>query len=356
MSDEGASSEKNPVRTAIAGLGRAGWNIHAKALQKRTDFKVAAVIDQDEARRKEAEATFAGCRAYSEWKEFLKDPHGAELVIVATPSVAHGPMSIEALKAGLNVLVEKPMAIGVKEADRMIAAARKARRILTVHQNHRTDAELHQLLALVNSGLLGRVFMIKNNGNGFRRRNDWQTLRKYGGGMLNNTCPHNIDQVLQLLQSPVKDVWGDLQQCVNPGNVEDHVKILIRGKNGRVIDLEVSGACAHPQPAWLVMGSLGTLVQQGEEFFLKYLDPATLPKLKVADTPAVPERKYGVVGGETLVWNEKRVPAGPPEMAVDFYARLYDSLRLKKKLFVTPESVREVIRVIALARRGTKFP
>ena len=311
MSDPSSTPSTTPIRTAIAGLGRAGWKIHALTIQKRTDFQLVAVIDQDAGRRAEAESTFPGCRAFADWKVFLKEKNGAEFVVIATPSIAHGPMSIEALKAGLHVMSEKPMAMNVKEAERMIAAAKKAKRILTIHQNHRSDAELHHLLAIINSGILGKVFMIKMCGNRFSRRNDWQTLRKYGGGTLNNTCPHNIDQVLQLLQSPVKDVWGDLQACITAGNADDHVKVLIRGKSGRVIDLEVSDACALPQPAWVMMGTLGTLVQEGKEFVIKYLDPSKLSKLKVMDTVAVPDRKYGVIGGETLEWNEKRVPACP---------------------------------------------
>jgi scyllo-inositol 2-dehydrogenase (NADP+) len=350
-----SASTEGPIRTAIAGLGRAGWGIHARTVQYRTDFKIVSVVDPEPERLKEAETTFPGCRVHQNWKSFLKNPNDAELIVIATTSNTHCPMSLQALKSGLHVLVEKPMALNVQEADRMIAAAKKARRILTVHQNRRTDAELHHLVSIINSGILGRVFMIKQLTSSFSRRNDWQTLRKFGGGTLNNTCPHTIDQCLFLLQSPVQDVWGDLQAVVTAGDAEDHVKIMIRGKSGRVIDMEVSDACAVKQPHWLVMGTLGTLVSEDKDFVIKYLNPDKLPELKVNPTPAVPRRKYGVIGGETLEWLEKRVPAGPAEFQVNFYDRLFASIRGKEKLFVTPESIREQIRVIELARKGTKF-
>jgi len=345
-----------PVKIAIAGLGRAGWGIHAVALKSRADFQVVAAIDAQPERRQEAEQTFPGCRSHAEWKDFLKDTNGAELVIVATQSHMHGPMALEALKAGLHVLVEKPMAMNAREADKMIAAAKKAKRLLTVHQNHRCDAQFHNLKQIIDSGLLGKVYYIKYISNHFRRRNDWQTLRKYGGGTLNNTCPHTIDQCLFLLGTPAVSVWGDLQAAISAGNAEDHVKVLMRGKNGRVVDMEVSCAYAFDQPQWQVFGTLGSLQQQGKEFAIKYLDPATLPELKVVDTIAVPNRAYGVIGGEMLQWQEKRVPSDPPELKVDFYARLHDTLRNKAKPFVTAESVREQIRVIELSRKGTKFP
>ncbi len=156
------------------------------------------------------------------------------------------------------------------------------------------------------------------------------------------------------MQSPVMDVWGDLQAVVTAGDAEDHVKILMRGRNGRVIDHEVTSACALPQPRLMIMGTLGTLSQEGGEFLIKYLDPRTLPKLKVDARLAVPGRKYGVLG-EKLEFLEKRVPAAPPEMKLDFYAELYKTLREGKRLFVKPEEVYEQMRVNALARKGTKF-
>lgn len=347
------SKASGPIRTAIVGLGRAGWSIHVNGLKDRSDYKIVACIDPEPERRKEAEQLL-GCRTFADWKNFLKDPGDTELAIIATLSTMHTPMSIEALKKGLHVLTEKPMALSLKEAAKMIAAAKKAKTLFTVHQNYRCQGELHQALAIMNSGILGKVFFIKMNWSNFARRNDWQTLRKNGGGTLNNTCPHSIDHALQMMQSPVADVWGDLQAVVTAGDADDHVKILMRGKNGRVIDHEVSNACAVKQPKLMIMGSLGTLVREGDEYLIKHLDPSTLPKLKVDARPAVPGRKYGVQG-EQLQWLEKRLPANPPEMNLDFYTELYKSIRNGKALFIKPEEVYEQMRVNALARKGTRF-
>ena len=351
-----SSIEKGPVRVAIAGLGRAGWDIHVKGLKDRNDFKIVACIDTEADRRKEAEALL-GCRTHGTWKEFIKNPGDTELVIIATASNTHTSMSCEALKAGLHVLTEKPMSVSLKEAAKMLKAAKAAKKknLFSVHQNYRCQGELHQALAIMNSGILGKVFYIKMNWSNFARRNDWQTLRKFGGGTLNNTCPHSIDQALQLMQAPVVEVWGDLQAVVTAGDADDHVKIMMRGKNGRVIDHEVSNAIAFPQPKLTIAGSLGTLKREGDEYLIKYLDPKTLPKLEVDARPAVPGRKYGVQGGDALQWQEKRLPASPPEMNLDFYSELYQSIREGKPLFVKPEEVYEQMRVNALARKGTKF-
>jgi predicted dehydrogenase len=62
----------------------------------------------------------------------------------------------------------------------------------------------------------------------FTRRNDWQTLAKNGGGLLNNHVIHFLDQILQLLPGNVTQVMGDLQQIASAGDVEDHTKTLSR--------------------------------------------------------------------------------------------------------------------------------
>ena len=116
-----ATGKKQPIRTAVAGLGRAGWNMHVAAVRGRKDFVLTDVIDLEEKRREEARAEF-GCRTFRSWSKFLRESD-AELVVVATQSKDHARQSLQALKAGLHVLVETPMATRVRDADRMIAQA-----------------------------------------------------------------------------------------------------------------------------------------------------------------------------------------------------------------------------------------
>ena len=345
-----ATGKKQPIRTAVAGLGRAGWNMHVAAVRGRKDFVLTDVIDLEEKRREEARAEF-GCRTFRSWSKFLRESD-AELVVVATQSKDHARQSLQALKAGLHVLVEKPMATRVRDADRMIAQAKESGRVLTVHQSVRHTPEAEHIRDVMRSGVLGRVFMIKRGGYGFGRRRDWQVLRKYGGGQLNNNGVHIIDQVVHLLDSPVKDVFGDLQQILNPGDAEDHVKVVIRAESGMVADVEVTTACALPLPAWVLMGSRGTLVSDGKTSHLRYYKAKKLPPLRPEDSTMVASRSYGI--GEVIEFVEKSVPASLP-VKRNFYDHLYDSIRKGKPLYVTPESSREVLYVLQQARRGTPF-
>src|SRR3954464_5610354 len=99
---------EQPTRYAVVGLGRAGWGIHVDQLRGRDDAKIVAVVDPVEARRNEAASEF-GCRTYTSLAEMLKQDD-VEVVVIATPSVAHALDAIASLRAGKNVVVEKPMA------------------------------------------------------------------------------------------------------------------------------------------------------------------------------------------------------------------------------------------------------
>jgi scyllo-inositol 2-dehydrogenase (NADP+) len=341
----------NPILTAVVGLGRAGWGIHVKKLQPRSDFKIVDVADPDPKRSEEAAQTL-GCGTHKNIDELLKKTK-AELVIVATPSAVHESDSIKVLKSGRHCMVEKPMAMSYKGGLKMIQVAKKAKRKLFVHHNYRFTPEFFHLREIIDSGILGKVFSIRTSWCSFKRRNDWQTLRKNGGGQLNNTCPHAIDYVLNLLDAPVAALLGDLQLIKDAGDAEDHVQIFLKGKNGRTADITVTTACALSDSKWMLLGSCGTLSSDGKISKLRYFDPTGLPELKVIDGPA-PERKYG--NDDVLPWKEETRETKPTGTYGDFNDSVVAVLRGGKSLTVTPESAAEVLKITEWSRKGTKFP
>jgi predicted dehydrogenase len=332
----------------IVGLGRIGWDFHAKQIGENPKFELTAAVDTLAARRKEAEEVY-GCKSFGTLKEGLKSGL-AELAVICTRSNDHCSHTIEALKAGCDVLVEKPAAMSVREMDRMIAAAKKAGRVLTVHQSARSGEDLRFVREIIDSKILGEVFWIRRTAHAFFRRNDWQQLKRFGGGFLNNNGVHFIDGVLRVLDAPVESVWGDLKHTVTAGDADDWMKVVIRGANGRVIEVEQSYACAFPQPSWLVCGTTGSMQITDEEAVIKYFDPKKAPKIKV-DTKAPAGRKYG--NNDKLPWQEKTVPVQPKKAYPDFYDELYKTIRKGKKPLVTPESVRETIAALDAVRKSS---
>lgn len=337
------SEQQNPLKVGVIGLGRAGWDIHILRLRDDERFRVSAVNDLSEERRAQAK-TELGSEPFDKYEDFLKNAN-CELVIVASQSVDHARHTIEALESGRHVVVEKPMAMNTGEAKRMIDASKAAGKKLFVHQNYRYSQDFRHIQEIIGSGLLGRVFEIRIRALNFARRNDWQTLQKFGGGSLNNTCPHYIDAGLVLLESPLKTMFADLQLTTDVGDADDHGKIILKGENGCVIDLEVSTSCAFTEPKWTVLGTAGTLRSDGETSEIKYFDPSELQPLIVQEGPPV-NRGYG--SGEELPWREE-TRSSLAEVPSDFYDNVFAVLRHGAAMDILPEQVLEVIRVIEKA-------
>jgi predicted dehydrogenase len=340
------STQNTPIKVGVVGLGRAGWHIHVDRMRGDERFQIAAVSDLQEERLKEAADEF-GCATFKSLDELLQGSD-CEVVVIASQSADHAPHTIAALQAGKHVVVEKPMSLNTTEADQMIEAAKQSGKKLFVHQNYRYLPDVRHIQEIIQSGLLGRVFEIRIRALGFRRRNDWQTLQKHGGGNLNNTCPHYIDAALLMLESPVARLFTDLQLTTDVGDADDHTKIVFKGQNGRVIDLEVSTSCAFSEPKWTVLGTAGTLRSDGETSEIKYFDPAELQPLEVVDAVAAQGRKYG--NEDVLPWKEETRPS-VGEVPTDFYDNVYSVLRENGEMDITPEQVREVMRVIETAHR-----
>ena len=343
----------NPsIRYGVAGLGRSGWNIHIANIRPRGDAELAAVVDPLKERRQEAEAEF-GCETYEELSHML-DQEDIDVIVVATPSVFHAADTISALQANKHVICEKPMALDIDEADKMIAQAKESKKHLFIHQNRRFDRQFTHLKEVVESGQIGQLYHIRNYSNSFVRRDDWQTLSKNGGGVLNNTCPHNLDAILQLLGAPVTNVMGDLQQISSAGDVEDHVKAFLRASNGCTADMEITSAqnIATDIPTWILCGNQGTLTSDSRRSVVRWFEPEEAGEVEVVEG-AARNRAYAWQT-KPINWREETVEAKGPNIG-NFYDNVTEVLLHNHEIVVTPESVREVIRVIAEIRKGTPF-
>ena len=343
----------NPsIRYGVAGLGRSGWNIHIANIRPRGDAELAAVVDPLKERRQEAEAEF-GCETYEELSHML-DQEDIDVIVVATPSVFHAADTISALQANKHVICEKPMALDIDEADKMIAQAKESKKHLFIHQNRRFDRQFTHLKEVVESGQIGQLYHIRNYSNSFVRRDDWQTLSKNGGGVLNNTCPHNLDAILQLLGAPVTNVMGDLQQISSACDVEDHVKAFLRASNGCTADMEITSAqnIATDIPTWILCGNQGTLTSDSRRSVARWFEPEEAGEVEVVEG-AARNRAYAWQT-KPINWREETVEAKGPNIG-NFYDNVTEVLLHNHEIVVTPESVREVIRVIAEIRKGTPF-
>lgn len=342
-----------PIKLGIVGLGRAGAGMHCPELESRKDmFQIVAVCDIIEERRNKMAEKY-GCSAYQTIEELVANPE-VEMVAIATRSIDHFRHGKVALEAGKDVFMEKPMCCTYTEALELKEIAENSRGKLYIRHNRRFEPGFQHIREIMVSGILGEVYEIKLRRVGYQRRDDWQTLKEFGGGQLLNWGPHIIDHGLQFLDSPLKGIWSDLKRIAAVGDAEDHIKIILTGENGRIIDIEISGGAAISEPEYLLWGTKGALSCDGNTIKLKYLDPNIVIEPRQPD-PGTPGASFGTP--ETLKWIEETVPVSPAKK-VDMtmiWDELYNAVRKGATFPITLDQAVEVMRVISMAKKGTPF-
>ena len=342
------------IRVAIIGQGRSGYGIHAHYLQTVPEkFKIVAVADLLKDRCRQAEQEL-GCQSTTDYHD-LFGRTDLDLIVNATRSHQHVPVTKEILKAGFNCLCEKPLARKAKEVDDLIALSKKTRRLLAVYQQSRFNPYYVKIREIIDSGVLGRVVQVKTASNGFGRRWDWQTLQEMNGGNLLNTGPHPVDQALMLFdpKGSMPQVWCRMDRANTFGDAEDHVKLILWGKGRPTVDLEISSCSAFPTYSFQVYGTRGGLTCQGCKVQWRYFKESQSPKQKLLRDP-MPGRAYC---SEKLPWQEEEweKPMGMGEifdfMAAKFYANLHEVMTAGKPLAVPLAEVRRQIAVMEESHR-----
>lgn len=341
------------IKIGVVGLGRIGMTVHLDCLRARPDkYTVVAACDLIEERRDKYQQIF-GCRTYGKIEDLIMDPE-VEVVDIATRSCDHYDHAKMAMLAGKSVLVEKPFCRKYAEAIELIKLGEQpAGPHVYVRHNRRFEAGFIKINEIIDSGILGAVYEIKLCRNEYQRRNDWQTLKEFGGGQLLNWGPHIIDHSIHFCGGSYESMFSVIKRIAAAGDAEDHIKLVFKGINSRIIDMEISGGVSLPTPEYMVYGTKGSLVGEGNIFRLKYLDP-NVPLKKIAANPLTPD---GNIFGndEKLVWKEEEITLDTQGQTEIIWDHLYDTFRNNKPFPITSKQAAEVVRVIEQAKIGTVF-
>ena len=343
------------VKIGLWGIGRAGYVMHRKEISGFPEMlEIAGCCDEIPERMEKFCSEVPGCKAYADIDEMLaaKD---IDVISIATRSPDHVDHAIKALESGKFVFVEKPIGINYNEVLKLKAASEAHPGKLMCRHNRRFEAAFQHVSEIIASGKLGEIYLIKLSRHSFQRRFDWQALRSFGGGQLNNWGPHLIDHALQFIKAPLKSIWADLRTVNASGDAEDHVKAVLTGENGMVVDIEISGGMALPCPVYAIYGSKGALIAQTEkEFKLKYMDLAKCtPKPEVSS--ATPALDAGFASTKGMEWIEETIACNPASGLCinDIYKFVYFTVREGKEFPIRNEEAFEVARVTELIRKAS---
>ena len=340
------------LNIAIIGQGRSGKNIHGKYYLSADNefYNVKYVVDADEERRKVSEERYEGCKTFADYRE-LYDLDDIDLVVNASYSEMHYPITKDLLIHGKNVLVEKPFGRNRYECDDLIRTAKENRVHLAVFQQTFLAPFYIFVYDTIKSGRLGDIKQINIRYNGFARRWDWQTLQKKCAGSTYNTGPHPIGMGLGFLDfdENAKVVYSKLDRGLTSGDSDDYAKILIAAPEKPLIDIEISSMDAYSGYTLKVQGTRGTLKATPDKYEMTYICDGENPERPVVETFLKNEEGEPIYCSEKLVkhieensFNGTAFDIGTAEL----YKQLYYLITEGTPMTVTPLMAAEVISVI----------
>ena len=312
--------------------------MHAGAIEKNSDFELVAVCDIDPERLKQAKARFPDAALYDDHRAMLRREQ-LDLVCIVTRSDQHATMTCHTLKAGVNTLVTKPWALRQREALRMINAAKESGKLLLPWLPARWGCDLRRLRQLVQSNVIGRVFLVRRAVCSFGSRADWQTERRYGGGYLLNWGPHIVDTATLLAGGKAISAYAHLNRVINPGDAEDMFLGLITMDNGCLVQADYAVA-TQELPNWFIQGDRGTIVVKGANIRIHSSEPAA---------PANPTQFYTMKAAKENVMEETLNGALYGDEH-EVYEEAAQALRGEKAFAVSPDDALQLTKILDAMR------
>lgn len=232
---------------AVLGLGIGMAHAEAAHLSERAEL--CALCDIDEDRLSEAHKLFPEAELYTEFEALLNDDR-VDIISICLPSSMHADFSVAAMRAGKNVLIEKPVDITVKKAELIIKAEKETGMIAGVVHQNRFNLNMYPIKEVVDSGRLGKIFLGTFAVKWYREqsyydRGGWRGTWEYdGGGSLMNQAVHTVDLMRYLMGEPVavRSYVGIVNHEIS---TEDLTASLIEFESGAVATF-VSTTCAYP--------------------------------------------------------------------------------------------------------------
>jgi predicted dehydrogenase len=234
------------LKTGIIGCGKVA-GIHAAAFNKIQRSAFTAVCDKDEKRAQDFASRY-GVKAYNDVTEMVSKEK-LDVVTVCTPHPVHKIPTVEALKAGANVLIEKPLASSLEDCDAMLSAAKEAGKQIAIISQRRFYSPCMRLKKAIDSGKIGKpalgiVHMFGWRNEAYYKSDPWRgKWKEEGGGVLVNQAPHQLDLLQWFMGGEIDEIYGIWKNLNHPYiEVEDTAIAILKFKNGGVGNIIVSNS------------------------------------------------------------------------------------------------------------------
>lgn len=263
------------LKFALMGCGRISYK-HIEALIENVEnAELVAVCDIfvekaiERKRQYENHITDSNVEIYTDYKVML-EKCDCDAIAIATESGYHAEHAIYALQQGVHVLVEKPMALSVNDALKMIQTAKDAQKKIAVAHQNRFNPPIQKLRRAIEEGRFGRIInatarILWTRDENYYKQAPWRGTKALDGGTLMNQCIHNIDLLQWMMRSDVLRIHSERGNFMRPIEMEDFGAILIRFQSGAIGIVEGS-ACVYPknlEETLSIFGEMGTVVIGG---------------------------------------------------------------------------------------------
>ncbi|GAB2676384.1 Gfo/Idh/MocA family protein [Thalassiella azotivora] len=327
-----------PARVGLVGYGDAGRGIHAPLL-RRAGLEVAVVATRDPGRRAAAVSELPDAEVVDDLETVLR--RDVDVVVLASPSGVHAEQAVRCLRAGLPVVVDKPLATTAAAAAEVVEVSRSEGVALTVFQNRRWDAEHVVLRRLLAEGSLGEVFRFE------RRWERWRPVPKdrwrenadaaAGGGILLDLHTHLVDAAVDLF-GPVTRVYAEV--AARTTTAEDDAFLACTHASGVRSHLGALSLAAAPGPRTRVLGTHAAYVVTSFE-----AEPTAFSDLLDASEEHCGWRVVG----------DDREPVDRPDVEhADFYRDVAGALGGQGRWPVDPADAVHVLAVVDAARTSAR--
>ena len=268
MASGDTSPKPDLFRIGIIGCGRAGIGLHVPALTRIPNVRIVALADADPRHLQACGIEVGVERLYSDFRDLLLDP-SVDVVLIAVPTAFHAEVFLAAMAAKKHTYLEKPLALTLDQADSMTAAAAGSPASVVVGFNLRSHRLVRKARALIASGALGPIELVRTIlVGGVPERPAWQLRRAQGGGALFELGIHHFDLWRFLLDDEVISLQAESVS----GSAEDAKAVIAARFGGGALastTLAMGGTAMHEIE---VMGDAGALrfsLYRADSFELK---------------------------------------------------------------------------------------
>ena len=349
--------QRPPIRVALMGLGRAMFSSHYPIFRAHPAlFNVVAACDLVKERRDIVERDFPACKMFRQYSDML-DERDIDIVDIATCSVDHVRHALASLERGYWTLVESPLALTLEDAQLLRGAAQKAKNRLLVLQRGLFAPDFLLAKSMVGDPRLGEIYDIRVRREDFIRRDDWQTVKRLGGGAAYYEMTDLILQTLKLLPTPPIQMWSELKRIASLGDAEDCAHVCLKTRGQVSADVEFNGGvlAENRSPSFVIRGERGefSVMQGASTGRLTVIDPSfKFPRRRSSvRTPPIVDmhEDFRVLTSEVSL--PKGVPFGPSA----FWRHVYDTVRTAAPFPLQLEDSIEAVKFAHLMKKTSPF-